>query len=182
MKVIGTKEVLSREEVNRILVRMAHQILEPHQDAGNLAIIGIRTGGAFLAEILRDELQRLCNVDIPLGLLDITLYRDDLSRIGYQPLMRKTEIPFNIDDRVVILVDDVLFTGRTVRAAMDAMMDLGRPSMIKLAVLVDRGHRELPISYDYVGRSQETDRSENIEVIFDDSGKPLNVVLQQLSE
>lgn len=135
-----------------------------------------------MSRIIKEKIKKIENIEIPVGTLDITLYRDDLSRIGYQRLVHKTEIPLNIDDHVVVLIDDVLFTGRTVRAAMDAITDLGRPSMIQLAVLIDRGHRELPIRADYAGRIIRTSRQENVEVIFDDDHLPLKVILQELSE
>ena len=148
--------VLKDSDIDRILTRMAHEILEKHRGASNLVLIGIRTGGVFLANRLQGKILSIEGTDIPRGDLDITLYRDDWTRIGHQPIVQKTELPFSLDGQQVILVDDVLFTGRTVRAAMDALIDFGRPDRIELAVLVDRGHRELPINANYVGKSIET--------------------------
>ena len=148
--------VLRGSDIDRILTRMAHEILEKHRGAENLVLIGIRTGGVFLANRIRERILSIEGTDIPRGDLDITLYRDDWTRIALQPIVQKTELPFSLDGKQVILVDDVLFTGRTVRAAMDALIDFGRPDRIELAVLVDRGHRELPINANYVGKYIET--------------------------
>jgi pyrimidine operon attenuation protein/uracil phosphoribosyltransferase len=148
--------ILQSPDIDRILARMAYEILEKHRGAENLVIIGIRTGGVFLADRMAARILSLDGTNIPRGDLDITLYRDDWTRIGHQPIVQKTELPFSLDGKQVILVDDVLFTGRTVRAAMDALMDFGRPDRIELAVLVDRGHRELPIEANYVGKHVET--------------------------
>ena len=150
------QRLLDSSDIDRILTRMAHEILEKHRGAENLVLIGIVTGGVFLADRLAVKLAAIDDVTIPRGDLDITLYRDDWTRIGHQPIVQKTEIPFSLDGKQVILVDDVLFTGRTVRAAMDALIDFGRPDRIELAVLVDRGHRELPIEANYVGKTIET--------------------------
>ncbi|MBN1842013.1 MAG: bifunctional pyr operon transcriptional regulator/uracil phosphoribosyltransferase PyrR [Deltaproteobacteria bacterium] len=148
--------ILQSPDIDRILARMAYEILEKHRGAKNLVIIGIRTGGVFLADRMAARILSFDGTNIPRGDLDITLYRDDWTRIGHQPIVQKTELPFSLDGKQVILVDDVLFTGRTVRAAMDALMDFGRPDRIELAVLVDRGHRELPIEANYVGKHVET--------------------------
>ena len=148
--------LLFKKDIDRILTRMAHEILEKHRGAENLVLIGIRTGGVFLANRIRERILSIEGTDIPRGDLDITLYRDDWTRIALQPIVQKTELPFSLDGKQVILVDDVLFTGRTVRAAMDALIDFGRPDRIELAVLVDRGHRELPINANYVGKYIET--------------------------
>ena len=148
--------ILKADDIDRLLMRMAREILEKHRGAENLVLIGIRTGGVFLADRLKGKILSLEGADIPRGNLDINLYRDDWTRIGHQPIVQKTELPFSLDGTQVILVDDVLFTGRTVRAAMDALIDFGRPDRIELAVLVDRGHRELPIDANYVGRCIET--------------------------
>jgi pyrimidine operon attenuation protein/uracil phosphoribosyltransferase len=147
---------LQAPDINRILARMAHEILEKHRGTENLVLIGIRTGGVYLADRLATNILSIDGIEIPRGDLDITLYRDDWTRIGHQPVVQKTELPFSLDDKQVVLVDDVLFTGRTVRAAMDALIDFGRPDRIELAVLVDRGHRELPIEANYVGKHIET--------------------------
>jgi pyrimidine operon attenuation protein/uracil phosphoribosyltransferase len=148
--------ILKGPDIDRILSRMAHEILEKRRGAENLVLIGIRTGGVFLADRLKAKILAIEGADIPRGDLDITLYRDDWTRIGHQPVVQKTDLPFSLDGKQVVLVDDVLFTGRTVRAAMDALIDFGRPDRIELAVLVDRGHRELPIQANYVGKHIET--------------------------
>lgn len=152
-----TEQVILRgPDIDRMLTRMTHEILENHKSMGNLVLIGIRTGGVFLADRIRAKILAVESVRIPRGDLDITLYRDDWTRIGQHPIVQQTELPFSLDGKDVILVDDVLFTGRTVRAAMDALIDFGRPDRIELAVLVDRGHRELPIQANYVGKHMET--------------------------
>jgi pyrimidine operon attenuation protein/uracil phosphoribosyltransferase len=148
--------ILKADDIDQILTKMARVILEKHRGAENLVLIGIRTGGVFLADRLKTKILSLEGADIPRGNLDINLYRDDWTRISHQPIVQKTELPFSLDGKQVILVDDVLFTGRTVRAAMDALIDFGRPDRIELAVLVDRGHRELPIDANYVGKHVET--------------------------
>ncbi|MCD5401017.1 bifunctional pyr operon transcriptional regulator/uracil phosphoribosyltransferase PyrR [candidate division NPL-UPA2 bacterium] len=151
-------------EIEKALSRLAHEILERIPEVKKLAIIGIRTRGAYLAERIREKLKEVAKVKVPLGIMDITLYRDDLSVIGPQPVVHATEIPFDITGKKVVLVDDVLYTGRTVRAALDGLTDLGRPRVIQLAVLVDRGHRELPIRADYVGKNIPTSQEEMVEV------------------
>jgi|UniRef100_A0A7C5AN43 pyrimidine operon attenuation protein/uracil phosphoribosyltransferase len=143
--------VLTATEVERTLDRLTEEVLARHQNLDHLVVVGVRTGGAYLAHRLAHRLSRRSQRDIRVGVLDITLYRDDWTRISHKPLVGKTELPGSIDDQEVLLVDDVLFTGRTVRAALDALMDYGRPSRIELLVLVDRGGRELPIRPDYVG-------------------------------
>ena len=148
--------ILHGPDIDRILTRMAHEILEKQRGVDNLLLIGIRTGGVFLADRIKAKILAIEGTDIPRGDLDITLYRDDWTRISHQPVVQKTDLPFSLDGKEVILVDDVLFTGRTVRAAMDALIDFGRPDRIELAVLVDRGHRELPIQANYVGKYVET--------------------------
>ena len=148
--------ILKGPDIDRILTRMAHEILEKQRGAENLVLIGIRTGGVFLADRIKAKILAIEGTDIPRGDLDITLYRDDWTRISHQPVVQKTDLPFSLDEKEVILVDDVLFTGRTVRAAMDALIDFGRPDRIELAVLVDQGHRELPIQANYVGKHVET--------------------------
>lgn len=158
--------ILDKAGIRRVLTRIAHEILERNKGADNLALTGIRTGGDYLATQLAEMISRIENVVIPVGIIDITLYRDDLSHREVRPI-EKTSLPFSLDGKKVVLVDDVLFTGRTIRAAMDALMDLGRPKNIQLAVLVDRGHRELPIRPDYIGRNVPTSRDENIVVEFD---------------
>ncbi len=156
--------ILGPDELRRALTRIAHEILERNRGAEGLALVGIHTRGIPLAARLAAKLRELEGVEIPLGRLDITLYRDDLSEISHQPIIRETEIRFDMTGRRLVLVDDVLYTGRTVRAALDALIDLGRPQSIGLAVLVDRGHRELPIRADYVGKNLPTARSEAVKV------------------
>ena len=156
--------ILSSDEIRRALTRIAHEIIERNKGAENLAIIGVHTRGIPLAERLASKLSELEGVEVPRGMLDITLYRDDLSEVARQPIIRETQVPFDLADRRVILVDDVLYTGRTVRAALDALIDLGRPEGIQLAVLVARGHRELPIRADYVGKNLPTAKHEVVKV------------------
>jgi len=156
--------LLAADDVRRAITRIAHEIVERERDLSQLAIVGIRTRGDVLAARLRTALSEIEGRDLPLGSLDITLYRDDLTRIGYSPTVHRTDIPFSVDDRVVVLVDDVLFTGRTIRAAMDALVDYGRPRAIRLAVLVDRGHRELPIRADFVGKNIATAIRDDVRV------------------
>ncbi|GAA5436283.1 bifunctional pyr operon transcriptional regulator/uracil phosphoribosyltransferase PyrR [Deinococcus sp. A31D244] len=156
--------ILTPDEVRRALTRIAHEIIERNKGAENLALIGVHTRGIPLARRLAEKLSSLEGVDVPTGMLDITLYRDDLSEVAQQPIIRETQVPFDLRDRRVILVDDVLYTGRTVRAALDALIDLGRPAGIQLAVLVDRGHRELPIRADYVGKNLPTAATEVVKV------------------
>lgn len=156
--------LLAADDVRRAITRIAHEIVERERDLSQVAIVGIRMRGDVLAARLRSALLEIEGRDVPLGSLDITLYRDDLTRIGYSPTVHRTDIPFSVDDRVVVLVDDVLFTGRTIRAAMDALVDYGRPRAIRLAVLVDRGHRELPIRADFVGKNIATAAGEDVRV------------------
>ena len=156
--------ILTADEIRRGLTRIAHEIIERNKGAENLALIGVHTRGIPLAGRLAEKLSELEGVQVPSGMLDITLYRDDLSEVAHQPIIRETNVPFDIAHRRVILVDDVLYTGRTVRAALDALIDLGRPEGIQLAVLVDRGHRELPIRADYVGKNLPTAKHEVVKV------------------
>ncbi len=158
--------VMDADRVGRTLTRIAHEIVERNRTLNDLALVGIRSRGEHLARRLAEQLQQIAGRAVPTGALDITLYRDDLMRhaVGPQPLVRSTEIPFSIDDRIILLVDDVLYTGRTVRAALDALIDFGRPQAIQLVVLVDRGHRELPIKADYVGKNLPTSRRESVQV------------------
>ena len=166
----GEKVILKGPDIDRILTRMTHEILEKHKGTRNLVLIGIRTGGVFLADRIKAKILAIEGTDIPTGDLDITLYRDDWTRIGHQPIVQKTELPFSLDGKQVVLVDDVLFTGRTVRAAMDALIDFGRPDRIELAVLVDRGHRELPIQANYVGKHVETIHETMVNVYLREEG------------
>ncbi|HHW29091.1 MAG TPA: bifunctional pyr operon transcriptional regulator/uracil phosphoribosyltransferase PyrR [Syntrophomonadaceae bacterium] len=157
-------QIMDQEGIRRALTRIAHEILEKNAGTKDLVLIGIRRRGVPLASRLSEKIKEIEGTSIPLGILDITLYRDDLSQLDYHPQVRKTEVPFSITDKKVVMVDDVLYTGRTVRAAMDALMDLGRPKLIQLAVLIDRGHRELPIRADFVGKNVPTSRKEVIQV------------------
>jgi pyrimidine operon attenuation protein / uracil phosphoribosyltransferase len=159
-------EVMDADRMSRALTRIAHEILERNRGAGELALVGIRTRGVPIARRLARALKEINGHEVPTGALDITLYRDDLMRnaVGPQPLIRKTEIPFSIDDRKILLVDDVLYTGRTIRAALDALIDFGRPRAIQLVVMVDRGHRELPIKADYVGKNLPTSLKQSVQV------------------
>ena len=153
MKRRDKETVMDEETMERALARITHEILERNRGVRDLALIGIRTGGVYLAERIRDRIEQVEGVQVPSGIIDITLYRDDFAVGLPRPLVGKTEIPFSLKDKKVILVDDVLYTGRTVRAAMDALIDFGRPRLIQLAVLIDRGHRELPIRADFVGKN-----------------------------
>ena len=158
--------VMDADRMARSLTRIAHEILERNRGVEELALVGIRTRGVPLARRLAQAIRDIHHHDVPTGALDITLYRDDLMRIAVaaQPVIRKTEIPFSIDDKKILLVDDVLYTGRTIRAALDALIEFGRPKAIQLIVLVDRGHRELPIKADYVGKNIPTSLSQSVQV------------------
>jgi pyrimidine operon attenuation protein/uracil phosphoribosyltransferase len=170
---------MDASEISRAMTRIAHEILEKNKGTQELALVGIRTGGVHLAHRLARRIHDIENVTVPIGELDITLYRDDLSQRKDQPVLRKTSIPFNISDLKIVLVDDVLFTGRTIRAAMDGLMDLGRPAEIQLAVLVDRGHRQLPIKANFVGKNIPTSRDETIEVLLEEAGEEDRVVISK---
>jgi pyrimidine operon attenuation protein/uracil phosphoribosyltransferase len=159
-------QLMSASEIDRTLVRLAHEILEKSLDVHSLAFIGIRRRGVPLAQRLAAKISSLENFDVPVGILDINLYRDDLSTVGPKPVLNNTEIDFNVTGKDIILFDDVLYTGRTVRAALDALFDHGRPARVQLCVLIDRGHRELPIEARYVGRMVQTTDNEIIEVKF----------------
>ena len=157
---------MDADRIRRTLARIAHEILEHNRGVEELALVGIRTRGVFLARRLAQSIAEIASHEIPTGALDITLYRDDLMRhaVGAQPVIRRTEIPFSIDDKRILLVDDVLYTGRTIRAALDALIEFGRPKNIQLVVMVDRGHRELPIKADYVGKNIPTSLSQSVQV------------------
>lgn len=162
------KTIISKQDIKRILTRIAHEILEAHKGVENLAIIGIQTRGDYLAKRLEQIIGKIEGTALPVGDMDINLYRDDWTKISYQPIVRPSNIPFNVDDKKIILVDDVLFTGRTIRAAMDALMDFGRPAQIELAVLVDRGHRELPVQADYKGVFINTEINDMVNVYLEE--------------
>ena len=159
-------QVIDADRMSRALTRIAHEIVERNRGLGELALVGIRTRGVPLARRIARALHEIVGGDVPTGALDITLYRDDLMRqpVGPQPVVRRTEISFSIDDKKILLVDDVLYTGRTIRAALDALIDFGRPRAIQLIVLVDRGHRELPIKADYVGKNLPTSLRQSVQV------------------
>jgi pyrimidine operon attenuation protein / uracil phosphoribosyltransferase len=174
-------QVLDEAALDRALTRIAHEILEKNGGAADLAFVGIRTRGVTLAQRLTAKIARIDGAALPVGALDITLYRDDLDLRG-APVVRGTDIPFAIKGKTVILVDDVLFTGRTIRAALDALIDLGRPKMIQLAILVDRGHRELPIRPDYVGKNVPTSRRESVSVRMQEHDREDRVVIEEPEE
>jgi pyrimidine operon attenuation protein/uracil phosphoribosyltransferase len=160
----GPVQILDAERIDRALSRIAHEILERNRVSDGLGLVGIQTRGVPLAHRLGAKILEIERREVPVGVLDINLYRDDLDQIRNHPVLRRTEIPFQVEGRIVVLVDDVLFTGRTIRAALDGLIDLGRPRAIQLAVLVDRGHRELPIRPDYVGKNVPTSLRESVEV------------------
>lgn len=162
-------KIMDKEAVRRAISRMAHEILEKNKGSHGLCLVGIRTRGVVLAQRLKEAIKGIEGVEVPVGILDITLYRDDLTTIDVQPVVRETQIAFDIQDKRIVLVDDVLFTGRTIRAALNALADFGRPSLIQLAVFIDRGHRELPIRADFVGKNIPTSRGQNVKVIFEDT-------------
>lgn len=156
--------ILDELAMNRAITRISHEILEKNKSAKNLAIIGIKTRGVPIAQRISDKIFEIDGVKVDTGLIDITMYRDDLSRIDEQPTVRSSKLDFEVRDRIIVLVDDVIFTGRTVKAGMDAVTDIGRPKAIQLAVLIDRGHRELPIKPDFVGKNVPTSKNEVVKV------------------
>jgi len=162
-------KVMDKDYIRRAVVRIAHEILEKNKGTEDLCLVGIRTRGAVLAERIAHSIESIEGQKVPVGVLDITLYRDDLTLVNTQPVVHETLIDFNITGKKIILVDDVLFTGRTIRAALDALIDFGRPANIQLAVLIDRGHRELPIRADYVGKNIPTSLKQNIQVILEEN-------------
>ena len=171
--------ILDASDIKRILTRITHEILEKHKGVDNLSLIGIQTRGVYLARRIQSRINEIEGIQIPTGDIDITLYRDDWTRISHHPIVQDTDISFSVNDQQIVLVDDVLFTGRTTRAAMDALMDIGRPDRIELAVLVDRGHRELPVQANYVGKFVETKRSEIVNVLLAECDGEDRVVLGQ---
>jgi len=173
--------VMDADRVNRTLARIAHEIVERNRGVDDLALVGIRTRGVTLAHRLAERVGEIAGASVPTGALDITLYRDDLMRspVGPQPVVRRTDIPFSIDDRKILLVDDVLYTGRTIRAALDALIDFGRPKVIQLVVLVDRGHRELPIKADYVGKNLPTSVGQSVQVRLRETDGADEVVVEE---
>jgi len=173
-------KILDQEAISRSLMRIAHEILERSKGTADLCLVGIRSRGVYLANRLADYIKKIEDKNVPVGALDITLYRDDLTLVAAHPLVRKTEIDFDITNKHLILVDDVLYTGRTIRAALDALIDFGRPNCIQVAVLVDRGHRELPIRADYVGKNIPTSQMETVEVRLQETdGKDEVVIVEK---
>lgn len=166
--IVKKNVIMDSEAIRRALVRIAHEIIEKNKGAEDVVIVGIRTRGVPLAQRIAAEINAIENCEMTVGMLDITLYRDDLSTLGYNPAVHGTDINFDLSGKHVVLVDDVLYTGRTIRAALDAVIDMGRPKTIQLAVLVDRGHKELPIRADYVGKNVPTSQKETIEVVLNE--------------
>ena len=179
MGLVEKKKIMDETAMRRAITRIAHEIIERNKGVKDLVIVGIRRRGGPLAERLALKIGEIEEVDIPVGILDITLYRDDLTALGPQPRVHRTEVKFDINGKTVVLVDDVLYTGRTVRAAMDALMDLGRSRCIQLAVLVDRGHRELPIKADFVGKNVPTSSQETISVRVEEIDGIDEVVIEE---
>lgn len=171
--------ILDGAGIRRALTRIAHEIIERNKGVANIALVGIRSGGVYIAREIVSRLKEIEDESLLFGEVDITLYRDDIKGHSLHLPVGKTDIPFSVEGKIVVLVDDVLYTGRTIRAAMDAIMAHGRPASIQLAVLVDRGHRELPIRADFVGRNVPTSLKENIAVIFDENGMPTEVILEK---
>lgn len=173
------KIVMDATEIGRALRRISHEIIEKNKGTEDLILVGIRTGGAHIAKRLVKIVKDIEGVELLIGILDITLYRDDLSTKKEQPILKKTEIPVSIAGKKIILVDDVLFTGRSIRAAMDSLMDFGRPKQIQLAVLIDRGHRELPIRPDFTGKNLPTAREEIVKVLLEEEGEKDRVIIAE---
>jgi len=171
------KILMSGQGIERSLNRIALQILEKNPNADSLLIVGIHTGGVFLADRIHQIIKNREKIDLPAGSLDITLYRDDWSRVSQNPIVKKTDIPFEVEGKTLVLVDDVIFTGRTIRAAMDAIMDFGRPSLIQLAVLVDRGERELPIQPDFTGMEVKVGMDQHVHVLLKENSATDEVIL-----
>ena len=182
MELIDKTVLMDSEGIRRALTRIAHEIVEKNKGVDNVVLVGIRTRGVPIAERLAENIEKIEGKKPPVGVLDITLYRDDLSTLAYQPIVRPTELPVDITGKIVVLVDDVLYTGRTIRAALDAIIDNGRPKTIQLAVLVDRGHRELPIRADFVGKNVPTSSKEVISVQLQTTDEAENVILREVVE
>ena len=180
MRIVEKSQLLSATEIERILQRLAHEIVEQSGGAKNLGLIGIRRRGVPLAQRIAQAMRGIQKTEVPVGTLDITLYRDDLSKVAPQPVLHSSEIPFGVDDMDLVLVDDVLYTGRTVRAAVNALFDLGRPQRIRLCVLVDRGHRELPTEASFIGLRVKTSDKEIIEVRLNEIDLQERVMLVEL--
>ena len=168
MRLLLTSLVFNSKDISRAITRITHEILEKNKGATNLALIGIRTRGVFLAKRIKEKITTIENIAVDFGVIDITLYRDDFASGKVNTTIEKTNISFPIDGKHIILIDDVLFTGRTIRAAIDAIIDFGRPSTVQLAVLIDRGHRELPIRPDYVGKNIPTSKTSRVQVLLNE--------------
>ncbi|MEM5768715.1 MAG: bifunctional pyr operon transcriptional regulator/uracil phosphoribosyltransferase PyrR [Bacillota bacterium] len=179
---IEKTQIMDADGIRRALVRIAHEIIEKNKGVKNLALVGIRRRGVPLAQRIAEQIKKIEDVDIPIGILDITLYRDDISTLAHQPVIHRTEIPFPLAGKKIVLVDDVLYTGRTVRAALDALVDMGRPEFIQLAVLVDRGHRELPIRADYVGKNVPTSKREMVSVMVKGIDQDERVFIREFTD
>jgi pyrimidine operon attenuation protein / uracil phosphoribosyltransferase len=177
MRVVEKRQLLSAEEIGRTLSRLAHEIVENSGGAKDLALVGIRRRGVPLSERLAKQIRSFAHADVPVGTLDITLYRDDLSTVGPQPVVQSTQIDFPVDNQDLVIVDDVLYTGRTIRAAMNGLFDLGRPRRIQLCVLIDRGHRELPVEASFIGKKVQTSDTEIVEVRLQEIDGEERVVL-----
>ncbi|MEN6462352.1 MAG: bifunctional pyr operon transcriptional regulator/uracil phosphoribosyltransferase PyrR [Syntrophomonas sp.] len=180
MELRDKKLLMDDVAISRALTRIAHEIIERNKGVENVCIVGIRRRGGPLAQRLAEIIEKIEGINVPVGILDITLYRDDLTTLAAQPQIHRTEVYFDITDKEIVLVDDVLFTGRTIRAALDALMDIGRPKCIQLAVLVDRGHRELPIKADFIGKNIPTSRKEIISVKVTELDGIDEVVIQEI--
>jgi pyrimidine operon attenuation protein/uracil phosphoribosyltransferase len=176
------RQIMTAEEIRRATIRLSHEIVEKQAGTEGLVLIGIQRRGVPLARRIAEAIREHERVDVPVGALDITFYRDDLSMVAQQPVVKGTELPTGIDGRTIVLVDDVLYTGRTIRAAMDALVDFGRPKAIRLAVLVDRGHRELPIRADHVGKNVPTSREEIVRVHVEEIDGTDEVEIERLVE
>lgn len=175
-------QLMDETALKRTVTRLAHEIIERCKGTENIAVIGIRTRGEFLAKRIARKIEEVENTTVPVGVLDTVMYRDDFRRTKMLPAMEITDIPFSVDDKILILVDDVIYTGRTIRAAMDALMDFGRPSAIQLAVLIDRGHRELPIKADYIGKSVPTAKNEEVRVLMREVDGRDEILLVEVAE
>ena len=182
MGIKDKSQVLDKDGIKRVLKRIAHEIAEQNSETQEVAIVGIKSRGAFLAERVAKNLSEIAGTEVPVGAIDITLYRDDLTEIAEQPVVHGTEIEFDVTGKTIVLVDDVLFSGRTVRCALDELVDFGRAARIQLAVLVDRGHRELPIRPDYIGKNVPTSTKECVEVRLEETDGVEEVVITHEKE
>lgn len=180
-RLVKKNVIMDAEAMRRAIVRIAHEIIEKNKGVENVILVGIRTRGVPLAQRIAKEIENIEKVKVPVGFLDITLYRDDLSTLAYNPIVHGTEIEFDISGKVIVLVDDVLYTGRTIRAALDALIDMGRPKVIELAVLIDRGHKELPIRADFVGKNVPTAQKEIIDVTLKENDDIDEVVISEMT-